>query len=264
MRIFSGILMVALLAPVSAVPVTAQAIGSLELQGRPKIGGKQERLKRKRFFLFSGGLVANKALIDRLKAANTTSRDCFYCQMKASPEYMAWLKAEDCESPYCRAITPDDVKKVPEFQAAYTKGMGATQFKGKSDIALKWLTTNLTPNLRDGFYRQRKSLIETLLAGLKPVQSAMTDSGKSSNAIFVDIPLKPVADGGKATETFLYSNLVPIEIGDKSYVWACEIEIGSAKRAVSLLKVPENNKPVSKCEVIVKDLPVCNVGTCAK
>jgi len=264
MRIFSGIVLFFILAPVVAVSADAQSLGSFELQGRPKIGKTVERVKRKRFYLFAGGLAANKPLIDRLKAATPQSRDCFYCQMKASPEYIDWLKAEDCESPYCRAITAEDAKKVPEFKAAYQKGLGVRQFKGKTDIALTWLTTNLTPELRDGFYRQRKSLLETMLAGLKPVQTSMTDSGKGSNALFVDIPLKPVTAGGKATETFLYANLIPIEIGQKSYVWACEIEIGAAKRAVALLKVPEANKPVSKCDVIVRDLPVCTAGACSK
>ncbi|MFN2501826.1 MAG: hypothetical protein ABR530_07440 [Pyrinomonadaceae bacterium] len=264
MAILRAFVMIVLLAPVAVVHVAAQSLGSFELQARPKISGKQERITRKRFYLFAGGLAANKPLIDRLKASNATSRDCFYCQMKASAEYMAWLKEKDCESPYCRAITKDDVAKVPEFQVAYNKGLGPRQFAGKTNVALTWLTSNLAPNLRDGFYRQRKSLIDTLLTGLKPVQTAMTDSSKSSVALFVDIPLKPPVPGGKASETFLFSNLVPVEIGGKGYVWACEIEIGPTKRAVASLKVPEGNKPVSKCEVIVKDLSVCEGGICVQ
>ena len=65
--------MLVLLAPIAAVPVAAQEFGSLEVQGRPKINGKAERIKRKRFYLFPGGLEANRPLIDRLKAANATS-----------------------------------------------------------------------------------------------------------------------------------------------------------------------------------------------
>jgi len=264
MNLFRGLVMILLLTPIASVSVSAQAFGSLELAARPKIAGKSERVKRKRFYLFSGGLEANRALIDRINAANATSRDCFYCQMKASQEYIAWLKAEDCESPYCRAITDADVAKVPEFQAAFKKGMAPKAFNGKAPIALKWLTTNLAPELRDGFYRQRKTLVQTILGGTKPIQAAMTDGLNSSIALFVDIPLKKVEPGGKATETFLYTNLVPIELSGKSYVWACEVEIGSAKKATYSLKVPENNKPVSKCEVLVRDLPVCTAGTCSK
>ena len=258
MLIFRALLLIILLAPVGTIRFSAQSLGSLEVTGRIKIGTKTEKIKRKRFYLFRGGLETNKALIDRLRAANVTSRDCFYCQMKASPEYVAWLRAGDCESPYCREITTDDIAKVPEFQAAYQKGL--RQFRGKPAIAQKWLTTNLTPNLRDGFYRQRKATTETLLDGLKPLQSAMTDS-VSVRAVFIDIALKT---GSKPTETFLISNLLPVEIGDKSYVWACEVEIGSTKKVALPLQVPEPNKTVKRCEVIVRDLPVCTAGTCAQ
>ncbi len=37
----------------------AQNSGVLEINGRIKVDGKQERLKRKRFYLFRGGLAAN-------------------------------------------------------------------------------------------------------------------------------------------------------------------------------------------------------------
>ena len=246
-----------------AMYIPAQNLGSLEVAGRVKIPGQKEqfKLKRKRFYLFRGGLSANKALIDRLKTAEFTSRDCFYCQMKASPEYIAWLKAQDCESPYCRRITADDTAKVPEFQAAYQKSL--KQFGGKPAIAMGWLTTNLAPSLRDGFYRQRKSLLDTILGGVKPEQSSMTDS-VSVFAIFIDIPLKAAETGGKSTETFLISNLVPFEIGSKSYLWACETEIGSNKKAKLQLLVPEDGKPARKCEVIIKDLPVCTAGSCSQ
>ena len=155
-------------------------------------------------------------------------------------------------------MTADDVKKVPEFQAAYQKGM--TQFRNKPDIATKWLTTNLAPALRDGFYRQQKSQTETILGAIKPLQSSMTDS-VSVRAIFIDIPVLPAA--GKTAETFLISNIVPVEIGDKSYVWACEVDVSASKKTTLALAVPEAGKTVKKCEVIVRDLAACNTGTCA-
>ena len=257
MKMVRGILSIVLLTLVGSVLTDAQTLGSLELTGRVKIGTKIEKVKRKRFYLLRGGLEANKALIDKIKASTISSRDCFYCQLKASPEYIAWLKAEDCESPYCREVTIDDIKKVPEFQAAYQKGL--KQFRGKTDVAQKWVTTNIEPNLRDGFYRQRKSQLDALLAGIKPIQSSMTDS-VSIRAMFIDIGLKPGAAG---TETFLISNLVPIEINGKGYVWACESDIGSTKKVTLALQVPEAGKTIKKCEVIVKDLPVCTGGTCS-
>lgn len=217
-----------------------------------KIGTKQEKLVRKRFYLLRGGLEANKALVERLRVAAPVSRDCFYCSQKASAEFIAWLKAGDCESPYCREITAEDAQKVPEFLAAYNKGL--TQFKRKPELARKWITTNLPPALRDGFYRDHKKMIAGLLGDIKPVQSVMTDS-VTVKGIFIDITLEL---GAKKTQTFLVSNLLPIEVGDKSYVWACEIEIGAEKPAV--LRLTEAK--TKACEVFVRPLPACTAGSC--
>lgn len=260
MRILLFVLLAVLMSPFWAATVDAQDRGSLEISGRVSAQGQQVKLKRKRFYLFRGGLDANKEMIERIKAASVTSRDCFYCRAKASAEYTAWLKTEDCESPYCREITTDDIAKVPEFQAAYQKSL--KQFRNKPAVAQKWLTTNLTPTLRDGFYLDRKNLTTGLLGGVKPLQSSMTDS-VSVIAIFLDIPLNLAA--GKKTETFLVSNLVPIEIGDKSYVWACEAEIGAGKKAkIPPLPIADTSKLVKKCEVIVRNLPKCETGSCSQ
>ena len=262
MLVFHRQLLITILLLLGSVPILAQAVtafGSLEVSGRVKIDGKQEKLPRKRFYLFRGGLRDNKDLVERLKAAEITSRDCFYSQLQASPEFICWLKAENCESPYCRKIGMDDIQRVPEFQAAYKKGL--SQFRGLSSIAQEWLTTNLPPNLVSGYFRERRSLTDTLLAGVKPLQSTMTDS-VTVKAIFIDIPIKADATGQKKSETFLVSNILPIEFGGKSYVWTCEVEIGVGKTTNMRLLVPENNKPVKNCEVTVKDLQVCKTGNC--
>lgn len=249
-------MLLVLLAPLGSTRAEAQNLGAIEISGRAKIGTKIEKITRKRFYLFRGGLEANRAMLDRVKASAGVSRDCFYCRAKASPEYIAWLKAENCESPFCREITADDITKVPEFQAAYQKGL--KQFRGKTDIAQKWVTTNLPPELRDGFYRQEKTLLDTLLAGAKPLQSSMTDI-VTIKAIFIDIALT----AGKTSETFLISNLVPIEIGGKGYVWACELPNGPNAKPTTLQPTfPVVNKSGQKCEVYVRDLPVCAGGSC--
>lgn len=239
-------------------------LGSLEVSGRVKIGKKQEKLQRKRFYLLRGGLKDNKTLIERLKASEIVSRDCYYSQMQASPEFICWLKEENCESPYCRQITDTDIKKVPEFQTAFQKGL--RQFgRRRPLIAQRWLTTNLSSRLRDGYYQRQKLLLKDLLAGVEPVQSTMTDS-VSVSAIFIDIPLNLGETGGKKkeAETFLVSNILPFEIGDKSYVWACEIGISSKKTAKMRLDVPTDKNPSDDCVVIVKDLPVCKTEGCQK
>lgn len=227
-------------------------LGSLEVSGRVRVEGKMEKLERKRFYLLRGGLEENKNLVEKLKTAELVSRDCFYSQLNASPEFICWLKAENCESPYCREIEKTDIETVPEFRTAYRKGL--RQFGNRPAIAQKWLTTNLAPPFREGFYLKQKSLLENLLSGVKPLQSAMTDS-VSVKAIFIDIPLDL---NGKEEETFLVSNLLPLEIGSKSYIWACETEIGSDKTAKLILREGKD------CEVIVKDLPVCKTENCQK
>ena len=145
---------------------------------------------------------------------------------------------------------------MPEFQAAYQKGL--RQFR-RPELARHWLTTNLSPDLLTGFYRQQKSLLAGLLGELEPLQSSMTDT-TSIKALFIDISLN--LSPAKKSETFLVSNLLPVEIGDKSYTWACQVDIGTAKRAVLQLAVPENNNPVKNCEVIVKELKTCSVEGC--
>ena len=254
---FRSLLLFILLTSIGSVYGHAQGLGSAEISGRVKIAGKQEKLSRKRFYLIKGGLKDNKDLVDRLRAAQIKSRDCFYTDMKASPQYICWLQAENCESPFCRTVAADDIPKVPEFQASYTKGM--TQFKAAPDLAREWILVNMPPGLTSGFFKERRTLTETLLGTIKPLQSSMTDS-VSVKAIFMDIPV--ALPEGKKTQTFLISNILPIEFGTKSYLWACEVEIGPDKRSVVNLLLPEPNKPVKNCEVFVNDLKVCKTEAC--
>ena len=257
MFIFRLGLLIVLLASIGPVYIAAQALGALDLQGKlVKIDGKSI-LARKRFYLFKGGLKDNQTLITRLRNAVVKSRDCFYTQMKASPQYICWLQAENCESPFCRTVAVADIQRVPEFQSAYNAGL--TKFRGIKSVADDWILTNMPETLTRGFFDERRALTANLLGGLKPVQSTMSDS-TSIKAIFIDIPVIPPA--GKKTETFLYSNVQPLEFGNKSYVWACEIEIGTEKKAVTSLALPDANRPVKNCEVFIRDLQVCKTESC--
>lgn len=244
---------------VSGCQVFAQTTGSLVVNGRAKTASKTVVLKKKRFYLFRGDREANKTLIERLKAANPTSRDCFYCGLKASAEFMDWLKTGDgnCESVHCREITQEDIAKIPEFKVAFDKG--TKPFAKKPALAREWLVTNLEPGFRSGFYNVRKTMIDDLLKDLPndrlPVQSGMTDNSAAALANFSSIPLNA------ASEKFVFANLFPIEIAEKSYVWICDVEIGKDKKT-PILDAPDASKVVKKCEVIVRDLPVCKAGTC--
>lgn len=236
----------------SAWPQSAPATGALEVSGRVKIDGKPEKLTRKRFYVFNGGLKDNAPLIERIKAAEVVSRDCYYTQAKASQPFICWLRAADCESPYCRTATESEIQSVPEFKAAYTKGM--TLFRGKAPIASNWLLTNMPPNLVNGFYLQKRTLTEKLLADAKPLQSSLTDT-VTVKSIFIDIPLS-------GARKFTVSNILPTEIGRKSYVWTCEVSVEPGKTAKLNLQVPEPGKLVKNCEVVIKNLAECGTGAC--
>jgi hypothetical protein len=96
-----------------------------------------------------------------------------------------------------------------------------------------------------------------ILNGLNPVQTAMTDRGPSVQALFVNIPLSGAAD------KFMFSNLIPVEVGKRSYIWACEVDVKSNKLSKTpLFETPEESKMIKNCEVIVHDLPACDPGSC--
>ena len=69
-----------------------------------------------------------------------------------------WLKEGDCESVYCRSIEKDFVsgpKAVPEFANAFA---ASQKEYGNDETARQWLTTNLNPELRDGFYQRSSNV----------------------------------------------------------------------------------------------------------
>jgi hypothetical protein len=91
---------------------------------------------------------------------------------------------------------------------------------------------------------------DTLLGGVTPLQSSMTDS-KGTLVTLLDIPLP-----AGAKPTFLVSNILPIEIGNKSYVWACETTLPEGKK----VNLPAADK--GKCRVFVRDLKMCSTAAC--
>ena len=240
---------------------TAQPRGFLSINGRVRINNKPQPLKLKRFYLFAGGLAENKALIDRIKAADPVSRDCYYCSLKVSSQFMDWLNGGDgpCESPYCREITDEDAAKVPEFKAAVQKG--AVQFKKKPVIAKRWLVTSLDKALSSGFFDTQKKLLDSIMTGYRPVQTTVTDNSNGAAALFSNIPLDSDTEGKK----FTYSNVLPIEVGQKSYVWICEVDITAKKTLKTpFLEIPDASKTVKNCDIVVRDVKTCTAGTCAQ
>jgi len=159
---------------------------------------------------------------------------------------MDWLRAQNCESVFCRTVTQDDVGRVPEFKAAYDRGISL--YGPRPDLALSWIISNMSQTFASGFYDSQMSHLAKLLGDQKPLQNMMTTT--------------TVADGyfpGLAAGKYTVSNVIPIEVKGKGYVWTCEASVKTGLAAVNL-----TTSKVATCDLSIKDLPQCNTGTCGK
>ncbi|HEX6045814.1 MAG TPA: hypothetical protein VFZ22_15075 [Pyrinomonadaceae bacterium] len=202
-------------------------------------------LARKRFFLIPGTLEQNRALIDAIERQPLVTRDCYYSKLNASPALIDWLKTGDCESVYCREVEQEFIKAVPEFAAAFAASQ--KEFGG-DDTARKWVTTNLDPEIRDGFYRNRQTAISTLLKqSVVPALSVMTD--RNGTAYFTDL----------APGTYVLTNLVPTELGQTAISWNCEVQVKQGDLATEKPYLVSNRKDrLVKCVGVEKPIPACN------
>ncbi len=259
-------------------PAVEAKTGSIKFTAQVKIGESNEKLGRKRFYLIRGSRQQHADLLKQIAETNVVSRDCYYADLrrrgqKISDEYVCWLKKNDCESAYCREIkTKEEALTVPEFAAAYRQSL--REYK-QSTLALKWITTNLPDEIRNGYYEQQKTVLDKLITLAKRAgqeatktkkgsarsgdgfQSIMTD--RIGNAYFLDIDIVPPEN--EKTETYLITNLMPTVFGDTSYLWTCEIEIDPEKPQSSFVLKNEIGK--KKCEIVMKkQTEVCDLPDC--
>ena len=227
-----------------------QPTGVLRLRVRVKADDTAplRGLARKRFFLIPGTLDQNRALITAIEQQPLTTRDCYYKQHHASAQLIAWLQEGDCESVYCRSIENEFVngpKAVPEFANAFAANH--SQF-GNDLIALQWLTNYLSPDLRDGFYKDRQRTLETLLkqGQLGMIQSVMTD--RNGTAYFTDL----------GPGTYVLSNVIPTELQQTLVTWNCEVQVKPGDLATEKPYLVSNRKDrLVKCVGVEKPKPVC-------
>jgi hypothetical protein len=243
---FAILLMVTVVLAQQPVP---RQTGVLRLRVRVKADDSAplRGLARKRFFLIPGTIEQNRALIDAIERQALLSRDCYYQKIGASSALINWLRESDCESVYCRGVEQEFVsgpKAVPEFATAF-----ATSQKeyGNDETARQWLTTNLAPNVRDGFYRTQQTVLQTLLKQAGPeVHSVMTD--RNGTAYFTDL----------GPGTYVLSNLIPTELGQTFVTWNCEVQVKPGDLATEKPYLVSNRKDRNvKCIGIEKPKPVC-------
>ncbi|HEV8429998.1 MAG TPA: hypothetical protein VGQ41_19005 [Pyrinomonadaceae bacterium] len=246
--LFALLLMVTVMLAQSQQPAAKQT-GVLRLRVRVKADDSAplRGLARKRFFLIPGTIEQHRTLIDAIERQALTSRDCYYRKIGASAALINWLKDGDCESVYCRNVEQEFVtgpKAVPEFATAFAASQ--KEF-GNDGTAREWLTTNLTPDVRDGFYRVQKTSLEALLkqAGAE-VHSVMTD--RNGTAYFTDL----------GPGTYVLSNFIPTELGQTFVTWNCEVQVKPGDLATEKPYLVSNRRDKNvKCVGIEKPKPVC-------
>jgi hypothetical protein len=227
--------------------------GVIRLKAKYKTGDTTKDLPRKRFFLIKGSLEENKGLIEKMKQADLLSRECYYRSQRVSEALIRWLKDNDCESVYCREIDEKYLtgsEAVPEFQAAYSQGLRELK---TPELARRWLVTNLSTELRAGFYNQKQGVINALVAQAEStsttkVMSVMTD--RKGTAYLTDIE----------PGTYMISNLVGSETEKTSILWACEKEVKAVDLATAMKRpvtLSNEKDPKLKCEIVERPLPAC-------
>ena len=229
------------------VPQTPTGVLRIRVRVKADDAAPLRGLARKRFFLIPGTLEQNRPLLEAIEKQPLVTRDCYYRKLNASPALIDWLKTGDCESVYCREVEQEFIggpKAVPEFTAAFAASQ--KEFGG-DETARKWVSTNLDPNLRDGFYRDRQSVIATLLKQASGAVSVMTD--RNGTAFFTDL----------GPGTYVLTNLVPTELGQTVVSWNCEVQVKQGDLATEKPYLVSNRKDrLVKCVGVEKPIPACN------
>jgi hypothetical protein len=249
MRLAITLVVLLLVALPATTALTQAPTGVLRIRVRVKADDASplRGLARKRFFLIPGTIEQNRTLIDAIDRQSLVTRDCFYRKLGVSKALIDWLKTGDCESVYCRDIEQEFItgpKAIPEFATAFA---ASQKEYGSDETARKWVTTNLDPNIRDGFYKDRQAAITTLLKQVTGrVMSVMTD--RNGTAFFTDL----------GPGTYVLTNVIPAEFGQNAVFWNCEVQVKQGDLATEKPYLVSNRKDrLVKCVAVEKPLPAC-------
>ena len=177
------------------------------------------KLARTRFYLSSCPFD----LANNVDLTTAPSLAGYYGSVGASPQLIAWLEGNYCETVYCRELTADEVscedsdpkKCVPEFVSAYRHALA--KLKGNKELARRLITNYLPlsrPGLRFGFYDATTEwlmaavqAVESRAGGRHKLRSAMTD--KDGVALFYDL----------CPGSYYISNIAPVDVGGARLIW---------------------------------------------
>jgi hypothetical protein len=234
-----------------ATSQNAQPTGVLRLRVRVKVDETTKGLARKRFYLIKGSLEQNAPVLNAAKEYPVVTRECFYKKLGASSALLDWLKQGDCESVYCREVDQEFIagpKAVPEFATAFASSQKEL---GGAEVGRKWLTNNLPAPLRDGFYQQQRTALQSLIKQAEtlsgsPVLSVMTD--RNGTAYLTDL----------TPGTYVLTSFLPVEVASAAASWNCEVQIKPGDIATEKPFTVSNRKDKNvKCVAVEAPLPAC-------
>lgn len=217
-------------AAATGTPAAAPAAAESELTSGVRIqvkGADGKPVQRRRFYLLQRGVKDAPGV----RWATVPKRSEYL--KGASPELLAVLDQNDCDTLYCPALINQYEKlteTVPEFRRALQTG---TRKYRSRKLALDWLMVNFPlRNVRTGFFDRKQEWLEQAAKQAGAVASVMTN--EDGEAFFTRVKLG----------SYHVSNLIPTEDG---VVWDCSVSVPppSKKELHSVSVVMSAAKPAA-------------------